>query len=225
MIYLKKLKPIKHILFDYDGVIVDSEKIYYQTWCSILNEQGQKICKNFHRGHYESEVFQKVKPYLINDWSLEQVSNYRRKMFNEMVVNKQLELVPGIEVLLETLQLEAPLSIVSNSEHEEVNIGLEANGIKSFFKNFFCFIETIKRKPMPDLYLLALDRLKLKGNEVIAIEDSISGIKSAISAQIPVICINGLKQEKSYCKLRRIPFCKTPIGLVRKIKMNKNWEI
>lgn len=212
------MKTIKHILFDYDGILVDSENIYFQTWCSVLNEEGEKICANFHKGQHESEVYEKVKPYLKVDWPFEQISKYRKSLFDNIVFSKGLELISGIDILLEKLYKMFPLSIVSNSELKLVENGLEATGLKSYFINLYCFNETIKRKPMPDLYHLALADLKLKEKNVIAIEDSISGMESALKANIPVICINKDISIKQFCQLHKIPYFQSPIELASSLK-------
>lgn len=216
----EKLRSIKHILFDYDGLLVDSEKVYYQTWCSILNEEGQLICKEFHKGRHEFEVFQKIKPYIIGDLSLEQVSHHREIMFNKIVANEGLDLIPNVRILLEALKRRISLSIVSNSDIKTVNSGLEATGIKSYFSDFFCFDSTVRRKPMPDLYLRALAGLRLSCSDAIAIEDSISGLESALNANITVVCINKDRGMRYYCDLNRISYFESPDDLSRFIENN-----
>lgn len=214
------LTSIKHVLFDYDGILVDSEKIYYQTWCSVLNKKGQKICADFHKGHHESEVFEKVKSFLKLDISFEQISNHRKILFDKIVSENGLKLIPNIKILLKLLSREYPLSIVSNSEREIVENGIIKTGVEAYFQNLFCFNEMVRRKPHPDLYHIALKELKLKSNNVIAIEDSISGLESAIKANIEVICINNDKTVKFFCEQAKLCCYDSVLELIEDIQTN-----
>jgi len=90
------VKKYSYFLLDYDGLIVDSEKLYFETWCQVLTDEGQKICHQYHEGKHESEVYEKVKLYLKRSMSLEEVSKYRKSMFDELVAQGQLKLIDGV---------------------------------------------------------------------------------------------------------------------------------
>lgn len=200
------LKNTKHILFDYDGILVDSEKLYFDTWCSVLNPEGQKICAEFHKGKHEKQVFEQVKNHLKTNMNFEQISAYRKYLFNTIVANNELKLIPDILYLLDLLYKSIPLSIVSNSEIELVKEGIDMTKIGTYFQNLFCYNDNLNRKPEPDLYYLALETLKLNFSDVLAIEDSISGLSSAKAANIPVICINSDSSIKKYCINNQVPY-------------------
>src|SRR4030043_360372 len=132
------LNKYSHFLMDYDGLIVDSEKLYFETWCRVLNEEGQKVCQRFHEGKHESEVYERVRLYLRQDMTLEEISKYRASMFDELVAKGQLELVEGVKGLLGKLQSIAPMSIVSNSVKDIVEDCISSNTLMEDFckKNY-----------------------------------------------------------------------------------------
>lgn len=201
---LAKLFTAQHFLLDYDGLLVNSEALYFETWCSLLSQEGQTICQNFHKGRHESEVYVRVSPFLVKEMSLPQVSEHRKRLFEQLVQAGDLQLMPGIEQLLFILSRIAPLSIVSNSERQVVDDGLKATGIGNYFTEKYCYSEAIKRKPAPDLYAAALSRLTLSGDSVIAFEDSETGLLAALAAGVPVICINKDVSLWGFCRSRGI---------------------
>jgi len=194
------LNNFAHILFDYDGLLVDSEKLYFETWCLVLTDQGKEVCREFHEGKHESEVYEEVKPYLVKPMTLEEVSKYRKLMFDHLITKGRLELKNGIRELLERLKGTIPMSIVSNSTIDVVLTGLESTRLEGYFDKLFCYSANFKRKPAPDLYNAALSELKISKETVIALEDSKSGILSAKAAGIQVICINSDNMITQFCE-------------------------
>src|SRR4030042_2280025 len=194
------LNKYSHFLMNYDGLIVDSEKLYFETWCRVLNEEGQKVCQRCHEGKHESEVYERVRLYLRQDMTLEEISKYRASMFDELVAKGQLELVEGVKGLLGKLQSIAPMSIVSNSVKDIVEDGIRSTGIEGYFNNLFCFSDKVRRKPSPDIYNLAVSKLNLKKNSILAFEDSDSGVIAARKAGVPVICISSNTLMEDFCK-------------------------
>lgn len=209
------LQKFTHILFDYDGLIVDSEKLYFETWSLLLTDQGKEVCKNFHEGKHESEVYEKVREFLLNPMSLEEVSNYRASLYWNLVAKGRLELMDGIKELLEVLKSTNTLSIVSNSTIDVVKEGLGSTNLTEYFENLFCYSTDLQRKPSPDLYNKALLELDQKNDSVIALEDSQSGILAAKAAGIQVICINPNNRIFQFCINNDVPYLRSAFDLLR----------
>src|SRR5690606_28431032 len=95
-----KIHKFSHFLLDYDVLLVDSEKLYFETWCLVLTEKGQKVCHDFHEGKHEGEVYEKVKSFLTKPMTLEEISSYRKSMYDQLVSENKLELFEGIPLLL-----------------------------------------------------------------------------------------------------------------------------
>jgi len=201
-----RLDKYSYFLLDYDGLIADTEKLYFETWCKVLTNKGRKICHRYHEGKHESEVYEKVKPYLKRPMSLKEISKYRKSMFDKLVTQGQLKLIDGVRELLVKLVDIAPMSIVSNSTTDVVVGSISSMGIEHFFDNLFCFSNDVKRKPAPDLYNLAISTLNLHKDFTLALEDSISGILAAQEARIPVVCINSNPTMENFCKKCNIKY-------------------
>lgn len=198
------LRKYNHLLFDYDGLLVDTENLYYQAWCTFLTEEGKLLCKDILEGRREDEVYELVKSYLLNDITLEMLSREKTVVFNELVYNGGLQMKPGIKELLETAYRKFPLSIVSNSTLDIVQDGLKSLGLDRYFINLFCFSHEIKAKPAPDLYNMAINTLDIPKKRLVAFEDSKSGVLAAINSGIDVICINSYEKIQRFCKNKGI---------------------
>lgn len=207
---------VSHLLFDYDGLLVNSEKLYFETWSSVLTAEGKRICGQFHEGKHESEVYEKVYQYLKKPMALEVVSRYRRKMFAQLIAQGRLELMEGIKPLLERFGPKVPMAIVSNSHIDVVNAGLKSTGIENWFDAYFCFGKEVNRKPSPDLYRLAVKSLNIKKDATLAFEDSPSGITSAQGAGVPVVCINPNPVMENYCLERKVAYFRSAIDFLIK---------
>lgn len=198
------VKIFSHLLFDYDGLLVDSEKLYFQTWCQVLTDEGRRVCHQYYEGRHESEVYEKVKSYLKRPMSLREVSNYKKTMFDKLIAQGRLEPIDGVKELLEKLKGVVSMSIVSNSTKDVVEDGIRSMGIEDYFDNLFCFSDEVNRKPAPDLYNLAISTLDLNKDTTLALEDSKSGIFAAQGAGIPVICLNSDPIMEDFCEKNNV---------------------
>lgn len=215
-IEIKNRLLVRHFLLDYDGLLVDSEKVYFKTWSYFLTAEGIEICQKNHEGMYETEVFELVKNHLIDKGlSLNIISRKREEMFVQLCSEHCLSLVNGIRELLPALSNIAPLSVVSNSKIEIVQSGLRSNGILNYFHSFFCADGILSKKPSPDLYNLALNKLKVSRTNVLAFEDSMSGLLAAKKATIRVVCINTKKEIHEFCKINEIPCFSSPFEFIQ----------
>lgn len=202
---IEQICRAKHFLVDYDGLLVNTEDIYFQTWCAVLNQAGQERCRTFHKGRHEIEVYEWTKPFLLQPMALEEVSAQRIRLFDEIIHSGGLSLMSGIALLLQTLAHLAPLSIVSNSTEDVVEAGLKVTGIAAYFVSKYCFRQGLRRKPTADLYNAALGDLQLPPHAVIAFEDSPSGLLAALTANAPTVCISHDTSVAPLCAAHNIP--------------------
>lgn len=203
-----KITKYHHFLLDYDGLIADTEKLYFETWCKVLTKKGQRVCQDFHPGKHQSEVYEKVKPYLKTIMSLEEVSKFRKSIYDKFINEGRLTLIDGTVELLKVISDIAPMSIVSNSTVDVVENGIKSLGIEKYFYNLFCFNETLNRKPAPDIYNFAISTLNLDRDSVLAFEDSPTGILAAQKAKIPVVCINSNPKMTDFCRQYSVRYYK-----------------
>lgn len=181
-----KMAQMKAVLFDFDGVIIDSEWPIYQSWSNLFKREGQELkvedyvkCIGSDFATWSPEAFLEELTGREFDWKSE---NEARQIY----IEEQLEGVKpleGIVKLLEFLkQHDISCAIVSSSSHNWVDGWLEKLNLMQYFTDVVCKGDAAKIKPAPDLYLEGCRRFNAEVNECVVLEDSYNGILAANAA-------------------------------------------
>ena len=181
------------ILFDFDGVILDTEWPIYETWRDLFQEHDQELtletyvqCIGSDFDTWSPETYLESLTGKSFDW---RTINPARNVIIREEINKK-EAVPGVIEALEICrQREIPCAVVSSSDHNWVDGWLGKLGLTSYFQSIVCKGDAPKIKPAPDLYLEGVRRMNLPASECLVIEDSLNGMKSAHAAECPVVAI------------------------------------
>lgn len=182
---------LKGVILDFDGVIIDSESIWYDIFNDWFVEKFDydlsmdefKVCV----GSSSSDLFDSFdKRGMVVD----------RNHFNEATrtefIEKSSDLPPmeGIVDLVKSTKEEGlKLVLVTSSTRPKPLFHLERLGLLEYFDELVTADLVERIKPFPDLYLKALELMGLEGSEVIAIEDSLNGFKSATEAGIETLVV------------------------------------
>ncbi|MEM6751823.1 MAG: HAD-IA family hydrolase [Cyanobacteria bacterium P01_C01_bin.38] len=174
------------ILFDLDGTIVNTDPIHYQIWQKMLLEYNVEINEEI----YKSNISGRLNPNIIQDL-LPHLSIEKKEQFaeeKEARFRNQASLlkpINGFSKLLDwSKKHHLKRALVTNAPRLNAYFMLEALQIKEAFDIIILAGEEAAAKPDPTPYKVALERLGLNAEEAIAIEDSASGISSAITAGI-----------------------------------------
>lgn len=180
---------IKHILFDCDGVLVDTEITAAHIMVNALQQKGVSISVEHYLQHLSGTTFTNIlQAYLPHHFTHHQQEQFIRNLEEQIVA--QVKPIAGVDAMLSAISL--PKSIVSNSHIWQVQAEIEHTGLSSHFTGFIFSSEQVKKpKPAPDVYLLALKSLGLSPEEVLVVEDSIAGAKAALAAQIATVGFSG----------------------------------
>ncbi|MFL5626955.1 MAG: HAD family hydrolase [Ktedonobacteraceae bacterium] len=184
---------IKALVFDFDGLIVDTEMSSYQTWQEIYAEHDCQlpfstwaICiggspQLFDPCEYLEQ--QIGRPVLREEIRL------RRRQQHIRMVEAQ-PVLPGVEdYILSAKRLGLKIGVASSSRHEWVDTHLTRLGLIDYFDSVKCFDDVKRTKPDPELYLAVLDALGVHGQQAIALEDSPNGVIAAQQAGIFCVAV------------------------------------
>lgn len=194
------------ILFDFDGLIVDTENLYRQAWSRILREGSEWAFDELASGRREEEAVVLLRDHLLPEYADPAAALHaKRNHFQRLSSDRSsLHLLPGIVPLIEALRGVYRLHVVSNSDADTVQRYLELLDLASAFEGLTCWSQSTPAKPAPDLYLRAMRELALGTDQVIALEDSTSGLVAARAAKVPVVCVSDRPIVAEYCVLHRI---------------------
>ena len=184
---------IKALVFDFDGLIVDTEMSSYQTWQEIYAEHDCQlpfstwaICiggspQLFDPCEYLEQ--QIGRPVLREEIRL------RRRQRHIRMVEAQ-PVLPGVEDYIHSAKrLGLKIGVASSSRHEWVDTHLTRLGLIDYFDSIKCFDDVKRTKPNPELYLAVLDALGVHGQQAIALEDSPNGVIAAQQAGIFCVAV------------------------------------
>ncbi len=176
------LQQSKAVLFDFDGIIINSEWPIYQSWFRVFAAEGHELAVETYVQCIGSD---------FDTWSPEKyLEELTGKTYDWPAINakRQVELegdlidvstLPGVRELFQAIiDSGKKLAVVSSSSHRWVDMWLEKLGLISIVHEVVCRGDAPKIKPAPDLYLEAVRRFALPASKCLVIEDSLNGVKS-----------------------------------------------
>ena len=178
---------INNIIFDFDGVIVDSEVLASKAFSNYFNNLGFSFKEEdfySYAGMKTVEVIEKLS-IKFNVTDIQKFTDEIFKIISKLY-SKELKLVNGVEKYIKNSKKNH--FIGSNSNKERIIEGLKIVGLSNIFPydKIFSFDMVKKPKPHPDIYLKVINDNNLIINETIVLEDSGVGVKAAKSAGLTV---------------------------------------
>lgn len=190
---------LKLVIFDCDGVLVESEHLVGEVlgkearahgW-NITGPEARELFSGVQLVDIEKEIEKKVTTPLPRHW---------RQRAHDLIVeamHHDIHPIPGVETILQTLKdLNIPYRIGSNSSLEEMNIKFNTSKLTHWFEadrtHSGCDME--RPKPFPDLYLYAAEQEGVNPEDCIVVEDSDTGLKAAYDAGMVCILLRDLKK-------------------------------
>lgn len=189
---LYKGTPIKGVLFDMDGIVLDTEKLYTYFWKEAANALGfpMTIEQGLGMRSLSREAGERqLKAYLGEEVDYLEVRTKRIQLMSAYIEEHGVETKPGIEELLIYLKVhQLKTAIATSSPLDRTKKYLSQVGLVDQFDKLVSGHMVEKGKPEPDIYLYAAEQLGLKPEECLVLEDSPTGIKAAYAAGcIPVM--------------------------------------
>jgi HAD superfamily hydrolase (TIGR01509 family) len=185
---------IKALIFDFDGLILDTETPEFETWREIYREFDQDLSLALWGqivGGMAASDFRPL-PYLqsLLGRDLSPLNLSARASERNRARILALPPLPGVSATLcAARDLGLRLAVASSSPHRWVDGHLARLGLDHFFETVKCADDVGRTKPEPDLYLSALDALGVSPREAIAFEDSPHGVTAACRAGLFVVAI------------------------------------
>ena len=195
------VKSLQAVIFDFDGVLVDSEPLHYRAFQRVLNPRGIGFSYDEYLERYigfdDRDAFKeayRVSGLELDSDMLTDLIRSKSDSF-EKIVKKEVEVFPGAkELVREIADAGVPLAIASGALRNEIELILEKVSLMPYFTVIVSADQVEKSKPDPETYVMALraleerlDNRQLDAAFCVAIEDTPAGIKSARDAGLKVV--------------------------------------
>ena len=194
---------IKAIIFDMDGLMIDSERVTFECYQERLKDMNLTMDEEFYKtllGKPIKGIYQRFYDVYGNDFPIENVIQDVHQLMAERFETEGVPVKKGLVELLHYLKDNNYKTIVATSSNRDrVDKILAQAKITEFFDDSICGDEVTKGKPIPEVFLKSCQKLGVNVDEAIVLEDSEAGIQASYDANIKVICIPDMKYpEKQY---------------------------
>ena len=197
---------IQAVIFDMDGLMIDSERITYECFRRYLKNINLDMTEAFYKtllGQTIQVCKKKVLDQYGKEFPYDDCVRQVHKMLDEQILSKRIPIKKGLIDLLKYLrENQYKRMVATSSERYRVEKILKAAGILEYFDDSICGDEVENGKPDPEVFLKACEKLGVSVNEALVLEDSEAGIQAAFAGGIKVICVPDMKYpEEKYIKM------------------------
>ncbi len=189
------MKPFRAVIFDMDGVIVDSEPLHKEAFHAVLDDLGYgrdlaRLGLNFddYIGRSDFVLWQDFVARHHPPQTMEELIALKRDLVVAMI-RRQEPLFAGLPELVAALAPRWPLAVASGSERAVIDAVLEIGDLRRHFGGVVSASEVTHGKPAPDIFLLAASRLGVPPQDCVVIEDSKPGVAAGLAAGMQVLAV------------------------------------
>ncbi|MFI5323055.1 MAG: HAD family hydrolase [Thermodesulfobacteriota bacterium] len=194
---------LKAVIFDLDGIIVDTEPVHMSAFQLTLGEWGIPLTEEEYYANYlaydDKTFFRRVledKDYKHDDALIAEMMERKSRHYDNSI-RGHIEILPGVEDFISGIRGKYRLAIGSGALKDEIVHILNFTGIRECFEVIVSADDILNCKPAPDVYIEVLNRLNALGpgvetisaSECLVIEDSVSGTTAALSAGMKCLAI------------------------------------
>lgn len=196
--------PLRAILFDHDGTLVDSEPEHFRMWKQVLARYGIALTEQQYIAHYAGVPNRTSAIDVVNRFGLDVdpaiISEAKSAVAREHLATGAYPLMSGaLDAITEFRRAGLTLGVVTGASAHAVEATLRVHGLQQHFETVVSGDEVRANKPAPDCYLLALERLGLSAADCIAIEDTQHGLQAARGAGIRCLVLpTALSREHDF---------------------------
>ena len=194
------------VIFDLDGVLIDTEELHYRAYSAVLAEAGVSIDRSVYgrewiaAGHGPAWAARThALPYSGEELKRRKAPIYRA------LLEAELSPMPGAAETLERLSRQFPLAVATNSGRDDVEYVLARLELRDFFADVITRERYERAKPEPDAFLAAAEALGRPTDRCLVVEDSLRGVRAALAAGIACVAVpNEFTRESDLSQARRI---------------------
>lgn len=181
------------VLFDWDGVIIDSSRQHEESWERLAREEGRDLPPNHFTlgfGKKNEWIIPQLLQWTDDPAEIRRFSLRKEALYREIVVERGLSALPGVSVFLDRLRDAGVPSCVGSSTHREnITTIVGVLGFEGRFNEMVTSEDVTHGKPHPDVFLKAAEKLGRAPADCVVFEDAYAGIEAAHAAGTKVVAV------------------------------------
>ena len=217
---------LKAVIFDFDGIIANTEPVHLHAFQLTLGERGIPLTEEDYYANYlaydDKTFFKRVledRGYKHDEVLIAEMMAGKSGFYDDLIKG-HIEILPGVKDFISRIEGEYRLAIGSGALRDEILHILNFAGIKKYFEVIVSADDIVNCKPAPDVYIEVLKRLNavrpgagaISSGECLVIEDSVSGIKSALSAGMKCLAVTNSHPAKELTQAHMVSDSLKEIG-------------
>ncbi|WP_243372606.1 HAD family hydrolase [Microvirga solisilvae] len=179
------------LIFDCDGVLVDSEVLACQVDADVLNDLGLPYTADDIARQFVGKSMKDMIARIEAEHGRALPDDFAERINSVLFARFETDLKPIAGVRDAILSLPHPRCVASSSVPERIALSLRVTGLADLFENVFSATQVARGKPAPDLFLLAAQEMGARPQDCLVIEDSPAGVQAAIAAGMRMIGFTG----------------------------------
>ena len=187
----------KAVIFDMDGVIFDTERVYLEIWKSVFEKYGYKMTKELYITVMGTGRKNVIKTFLENfgdDLPIEKMYEEKDNQLFYIIENQGIPLKKGVKELFSMLkEKNYKIALATSAKRDRVEKQIKDKWLKESFDAIVCGDDVEKGKPSPDIFLKAAKEIDVEAKDCFVVENSLAGIKAACSGGMKGIHVEDLK--------------------------------
>jgi beta-phosphoglucomutase family hydrolase len=186
--------PLSAVIFDFDGVVIDSHEAHERSWFLLAEELGQTLTRETFVSTF-GQRNESILPFL--GWAeegdrerIQQLGDRKESLYREILRADGIEPLPGVVALLEDLKSNGiPCAIGTSTPRANVECVLDLTGLGGLFRDIAASEDVSRGKPDPEVFLKAAAKLGAAPAECVVIEDAHVGIRAAKAAGMKAVAV------------------------------------
>lgn len=185
--------PVRALIFDCDGVVVDSNRLHVETWRETAAAHGYPMADPEHIGKCGLRTIAVIRDLLrwpVTEQEAVALGEEKESRYRDRIRAGGIAPIPGVrETLARAAALGIPCALGSSAPRENAELCLSALGLSSFFRAVVTGADVTRGKPDPEIFLTAAAKLGIPPGECLVIEDAPAGVEAAHRAGMPAIAL------------------------------------
>jgi beta-phosphoglucomutase family hydrolase len=200
---LENSKMPEGVIFDLDGVLVDTGPFHKQSWYDLAQKEDFQINDENFRSTFGMQNYEILPIFTGRDLpqkEIERLSDWKEQRYRELV-SGNLRLLEGVEYLIKDLKNKGFLLAVGTSAPKEnLTLIMDQLSLHDCFDAYVTCEDVTKSKPAPDTFIKSAQKLSLHPQHCIVVEDSVHGVQAAKAAGMKVVAVTNTRTRLNLAK-------------------------
>jgi beta-phosphoglucomutase family hydrolase len=181
------------VIFDWDGVVIDSSAQHEKSWEILAAETGKPLPAGYFKkgfGKKNQAIIPDVLGWSLDPEEIQRLGNRKEALYRELVKQGGMKILPGARELLAALKASGiPRAVGSSTPRANLDSIFASTGLGAFFDAVVSADDVVHGKPAPDVFLKAASLLGSAPQECVVVEDALPGIEAAHRATMKVVAV------------------------------------